>query len=314
MKHAVFMGSDTFSTPALSALIEGGELLLVPVRLVGVVTQPDRPAGRGRRLTASPVKTLAEAANVPVLQPQSMRGPEAVEEVLSLRPDIIVVASYGQILPRVLLDTPPNNAINLHPSLLPRYRGSAPIPAPILAGDSGTGTTLMLMSSKMDAGPILDQRAVEIGPQETGGELSVRLARLSAQLLMDKLPAWLSGEIEPRPQDESLATYTQRVSKSDGEIDWSLSADEIWRRVRAFSPWPGAYSYWNGRQVTFLQVEAGDGDAVQGSVEPDGSSLAVGTGRGLLRVYRLQIAGGRPVTAAEFLRGHADILGSVLGR
>lgn len=315
MKRAVFMGSDTFSTPILSALVEGGEMLSVPVTLAAVVTQPDRPSGRGRRLAPGPVKSLAESAGVPVLQPERLRDPGAIEDVLALKPDVIVVASYGQILPRVLLDAPPFRALNLHPSLLPRYRGSSPIAAPILAGDPETGTTLMLMSPRMDAGPILDQRPVAVGPVETSGELAERLAIVSARLLLDDLPLWLNRAIEPRPQDESRATYTERLNKTDGQIDWTETAETIQRRARAFTPWPGAYSFWDGRQVKLLDTRARDGRIEPGLVEVAADdALSVGTGHGVLEVRRLQLAGGKPVPAAEFVRGHPGISAAVLGR
>lgn len=314
MKRAVFMGSDSFSIPVLSALIEGGETLSVPVTVAGVVTQPDRPAGRGRKLVVGPVKALAESAGVPVQQPERLRDAGAVDQVLSFEPDVIVVASYGQILPRVLLDTPPNRALNLHPSLLPRYRGSSPISAPILSGDTITGTTLMLMAPRMDAGPILDQRTVSIGEYETAGGLGSRLAAVSADLLLSDLPAWLEGEIEPEPQDESRATYTERLSKSEGEINWQRGAQEISRAVRAFTPWPGSFTYWNGRQIKVLDARAGEGKEPPGLVTIAGGVLRVGTADGVLEIRRLQIAGGKPVTAEEFARGYPGISGSVLGR
>jgi methionyl-tRNA formyltransferase len=313
MKRAVFMGSDTFSTPVLAALLESGERLTVPVTVAAVVTQPDRPTGRGRRLAAGPVKALAESKGVPVLQPERVRNADSAAEILSLQPDLIVVASYGQILPRTLLDTPPGHALNLHPSLLPRYRGSSPIATPILEGERRTGTTLMLMTPRMDAGPILDQRAVQIGPDETAGELGARLADLSAALLLEDLPAWLEGRIEPRPQDDADATYTERISKEQGLVDWNLSAEQIRRHTLAFTPWPGSFTSWNGRQLKLLQVDARSGRAAPGEVWVENGELIVGTGDGLLGVRRLQPAGGKPASAADFVRGHPDIAGTRLG-
>jgi methionyl-tRNA formyltransferase len=264
---------------------------------------------------AGPVKLLAENAGVPVLQPEKVRRPEAVEEILALRPDIIIVASYGQILPEPLLQTPPGKALNLHPSLLPRYRGTSPIAAPILAGDPETGTTLMLMSPQMDAGPILGQTTLRIEPQETAGELAARLASESATLLLANLPRWLNGEIEPRPQDESHATYTQRIRKSDGAIDWRLSAKEIQRQVRAYAPWPGAYTAWSGRRLALVEAEPEAGSAEPGLVlQSRGGGLAVGTGNGLLAVHRLKPAGGRSMAARDFVRGHPSVVGAVLGQ
>lgn len=314
MKHAVFMGSDSFSLPILTALIERGETLSVPVAVAAVVTQPDRPSGRGRKSEPGVVKLAAERAGVAVLQPERVRSPGSVADIMNLRPDIIVVASYGQILPRTLLEGPPSRALNLHPSLLPKYRGSSPIAAPILAGDSTTGTTLMLMSPRMDAGSILDQRTVEIGPRETAGELGMRLAAESADLLVSDLPAWLEGRMEPRPQDEDDATYTERVTKADGKVDWRLPAEQIARAARAYNPWPGVYTFWRGRQLKILESSAVPGSLSPGRGErAPGGGLMVGTGMGVLEIYRVQLAGSRPMTAAELLRGHPDIAGSVLG-
>lgn len=287
----------------------------MPVSVAGVVTQPDRPSGRGRRLTSGPVKAMAERAGVTVLQPERVRSAGAVSEVLDLRPDVIVVASYGQILPASLLDAPAGRAMNLHPSLLPLYRGPAPIAAPILAGDSVTGVTLMLMSPRMDAGPILDQRRVPIEPDETAGDLAARLAEESAALLLEDLPAWLEGEIEPRSQDEEKATYTERIAKDDGIIDWSVPAGEVARKVRAFTPWPGAYTTWAGRPIMLLSTSVEDGSAPPGEVlVTDRGELAVGTARGTLVIQRLQPAGGKPMSAEAFLRGHPSVAGDVLGR
>ncbi len=309
------MGSDSFSAPIFSALLEHGQFLPVPVEAVAVVTQPDRPAGRGRKQSPGPVKLLAERDGLQVLQPEKIRSAGAVDEILALRPDVILVASYGQILPASLLEAPPGKALNLHPSLLPRYRGSSPVAAPILAGDSTTGTTLMLMSPRMDAGPILDQKVVPIEPEETAGELAARLAEKSAELLLADLPSWLSGEIRPRHQDESEATYTDRLSKADGAIDWHRPAVDIDRRVRAFTPWPGAYSTWNGRLISFLSVAPGKGNARPGLVQQSGrGEITVGTGNGLLAVRRLKPAGGRPMSTEDFLRGHPGIIGDVLGQ
>lgn len=314
MKRAVFMGSDTFSLAVLTRLLDRGETLSVSVRVTGVVTQPDRPAGRGRRPASRPVKALAERAGVPTLQPEKVRDSDAVEQILALRPDVIVVASYGQILPAALLEAPPGRALNLHPSLLPRYRGSSPVAAPILAGDAVTGTTLMLMSTRMDAGPILDQRTLTIGPEENGGELMARLAEASAELLLEDLPLWLSGEIKPREQLESQATYTPRLTKSDGEIEWGRPAREIDRHIRAFTPWPGAHTEWEGTPIRILAAAAVEGSARPGLVRATGrGELSVGTGEGLLLVRSLQPAGGKIMPADAFLHGRPGIIGKVLG-
>lgn len=303
------MGSDTFSLPILAALLERGPLLETPVAVVGMVTQPDRPAGRGRRAVANPVKDRAVAAGVPVLQPARLREPEAVDALASLAPDVIVVASFGQILARAVLDLPPFGALNLHPSLLPRYRGPSPVIAPILAGDVVTGATLMLMAPKMDAGPILGQVETAIGPEETGGELRDRLAVISADLLTRDLPWWLRGEIEPVPQNEAEATYTRLVDRADARLDWSLPAGDLVRRVRAFNPHPGPFTEWNGEPLRIQTAVVLEGAAPPGEVIGEiGGGIAVGTGHDLLVIETLQLPGGRPMRARDAVRGHPALL------
>jgi methionyl-tRNA formyltransferase len=308
------MGSDAFSLPVLEALVREGQALPQPIDVVGVVTRPDRPAGRGRRISESPPKLLAGQMGIPVLEPERVRREAELTAVLALNPDVIVVASFGQILPRRLLEAPQHSSLNVHPSLLPRYRGPSPIIAPILAGDATTGTTLMLMSPAMDAGPILGQRSTPIGPNETAGELTSRLARLSAKLLLDLLPGWLQGRVEPVPQDDGRATYAPFVRKEDGEIQWDRPAKELARMIRAYNPWPSAYSEWDDRRVRLLRGSATEGRAPPGLVLGlNAGALEIGTGGGLLRVTELQLAGGRPVSADELVRGHPGIAGAHLG-
>jgi methionyl-tRNA formyltransferase len=308
----VFMGSEDFSLPILHALAADSPDALS--RVVGVVTQPDRPAGRGRKLASNPVKAFACTRGIPVLQPERLREEASVAAVLGLQPDLVVVASYGQIIPRALLDAPRHGSLNLHPSLLPRYRGASPITGPILAGDRETGTTLMLMRPRMDAGPIIAQEVAPIGADETAGELEARLALLSADLLMSRLEPWLRGEIQPAEQDEQRATYTTRLEKVEGAIDWDQPADTIARRVRAFNPWPTAYTFWDGRMLRILRAHALPGEAPPGSVNVGESGpMTVGTGGGLLSVDELQLAGGRPVAPDEFLRGHRSFATATLG-
>lgn len=303
------MGSDTFSLPVLDRLLTSGRKQCVPVEVVAVVTQPDRAVGRGRTLTSNPVKDRALRAGVPVLQPERLRDTAAIEQVLAAQPDIVVAASYGQILPRALLETPEHGALNLHPSLLPRYRGSAPIMAPILAGERVTGSTLMLMAAKMDTGPIISQIKTPIGAEETGGELRARLADLSAGLLERDLPGWLDGTLKAVPQDETQATYTSRIERPDAELDWTLPAEILTRRIRAFAPRPGAFTIWNGQPVRILRARAIEGVAPSGYVmdEREGG-IRVGTGEGILLVEMLQLPGGRPVPAGAAVRGHPALL------
>lgn len=314
MVRAVFMGSDSFSVPCLRLLLERGRSLATPVETVGVVTQPDRPAGRGRKLRSNPVKALADEAGVPALTPEKLRQPESLAAVLDLAPELVVVASFGQLLPRALLEAPRWGCINLHPSLLPRHRGPSPVQGAILAGDRQTGVTLMLMAVKMDAGPIVGREVTDVGLDETAGELLGRLARVSAGLLWRELPRWLEGRIVPAPQDEAGATYTTRIHKSDGWVEWHLPAELLARRVRAYNPWPTAFTTWRGKQLRLLRAAGALGGAPPGRVlSLDGPSLMIGTGEGLLRVSTLQIEGGRPLPADAFVRGHHDVLGATLG-
>jgi methionyl-tRNA formyltransferase len=309
MVRAVFMGSDAFSLPVLEALLAHGPSLRVPVETVGVVTQPDRPAGRGRTLRSNAVKALAVQHGLVVLQPDRVRRPEAIRSVLEVSPDVVIVASFGQILPTDLLETPRYKSLNLHPSLLPRLRGASPIQTAILEGDSRTGTTLILMTAEMDAGPILAQKEVAVRESETSGELTDRLAVLSGELLLDTLPDWITGGISPRPQDDSLATYTTRIGKEDGLLDWFLPAETLARRIRAFNPWPVAHTYWQGRLLRLLRAHSRAGEAEPGVVSGvENGSLIVGSGSGLLLIDEMQLAGGKPARAGDLVRGYPALL------
>ncbi len=314
MTHrVVFMGTPQFALPALQTLIEN-------YSVVGVVTQPDRPRGRGRKPQPSPVKKLAQQHRLPVLQPASLRDPEALAELRNLRPDVIVVAAFGQILPTTVLDLPPAGCINVHASLLPRWRGAAPVAAAILAGDDTTGVTIMKMDAGLDTGPILSQRSLAITPQDTRESLTARLARLGADLLRDTLPDWLAGAIEPRPQDESLATYAPQIKKEQGHINWREPADDIARKVRAFYPWPGAFTHWQDKPLKILRAVAateplsGEDDRrpATGTVIAGPDGPAVVTGRGVLHLYEVQPAGRRPMPADAFARGARGFVGGRL--
>ncbi|MGI8826028.1 MAG: methionyl-tRNA formyltransferase [Chloroflexota bacterium] len=307
------MGSDSFSLPVFSQLLNAGPHLPRPVETVAVVTQPDRPAGRGRKEIVNFVKALAIEHGLDVLQPQRLRDPNEQLALASLGPDVIVVASFGQILRTSLLELPRYRCLNLHPSLLPLYRGPSPVVGPLLAGDRVTGTSLMLMETAMDAGPLLGQVRTEIGDGETASHLLGRLAEMSGDLLIDRLPAWIDGEIVPQAQDEASATFTSKIRKEDGVVDWTLDAESIARRVRAYNPWPGAFTHWNGRQLRILEASPGAGRLAPGVVRGlTYSHLVVGTGRGLLLIWRLQIAGGKPLDARSFVHGHPSILGQQL--
>lgn len=307
------MGTPEFSVPSLEQLIRSEH------RVVGVYTQPDRPVGRGRAPAQSPVKKAALEHGLEVFQPARLREPAEVERLASLRPDVIVVAAFGQILPQAVLDIPEFGCLNVHPSLLPQYRGASPIASAILAGDQETGVTIMLLDAGMDTGPIVSQIVVEIEPHDTAESLAIRLSQASARLLGETLPLWLDRSLTPRPQDESSASYTKPVCKEDGEIDWRMSAAEIGRRVRAFYPWPGSYTWWRGKLLKVVEAVPLQGGR---SLEPgrvialsSGQPAAVGveSGQGVLGLLMLQLEGKRIMTAEEFLRGQRAFVGDVLG-
>ncbi|MCS7222012.1 MAG: methionyl-tRNA formyltransferase [Anaerolineae bacterium] len=304
--RVIFMGTPEFAVPTLAALIDEG------YDLVAVVTQPDRPAGRGRELTPSPVKKYALTHGLLVLQPETLRPPEVVAELASLRPDVIVVAAFGMILRPNVLAIPPKGCINVHASLLPRHRGASPIAAAILAGDLVTGVTIMLMDEGMDTGPILAQATMEIRPDDTAGTLGERLARQGADLLMATLPMWLAGELSPQPQPVEGATVCRPLSKEQGQIDWTRPAVEIERMVRAYQPWPSAFTFWQGQRLKILRSHAVEGTAEPGMVIRWDNGAAVGTGQGLLVLDEVQLAGRRAIRIAEFLRGQQAILGARL--
>lgn len=303
----LFMGTPHFAVPML-------ERLAAEYEIVGVITQPDRPAGRGLRPTLPPVKEAALAHDLLVLQPASIKDSGALEKIKELNPSVIVVAAYGRIIPASILDLVPRGVLNVHPSLLPKYRGASPIPAAILAGEEKTGVTIMLLDEDMDSGPILAQAEEPILPEDTAESLGRRLSQKGAELLLATLPQWLAGKIEPRPQDHSQATYTKILKKEDGLIDWSRPAEEIARRVRAYHPWPGSYAIWQGRRLKILSVrpEAGSISDKPGKVVDWEKGAAVATGSGLLVLSRIQLEGRQPVEIPEFLRGHREFIGSAL--
>jgi methionyl-tRNA formyltransferase len=301
--RVVFMGSPDFALPVLESLARYYEV-------VGVVTQPDRPAGRGRVLTPPPVKQLARELQLPVIQPRRLREQEAMETLQAWKPDLIVVAAFGQILRLELLSLPPFGCVNVHASLLPRWRGAAPIQAAILNGDEKTGITIMLMDPGVDTGPILNQRALSIAPDETAGSLSPRLARLGADLLLETLPAYLGGDLQPQPQDESLASYAPLLKKEDGLLDFSQPAGYLARKVRAFNPWPGTYTLWQGETLKIHRAHAVEpADQTNGRMPAPGRLTvhaglpAITTSAGLLVLEELQPAGKKSMPGKAFLQG-----------
>jgi len=302
------MGTPDFASPTLAELHRAYQVVMV-------VTQPDRKSGRGRKLTASPVKQTAEAANLPVFQPSTLKDPQAVSFLRSLEPDLIIVAAFGQILRRDALEMPPMGCINIHASLLPRWRGASPIVAAIHAGDAETGITLMRMDEGLDTGPIIRQRTMTITPQHTGQSLSNELAHLGANLLIETLPDWLAGEITPQPQDNALATLARRIKKEQGLINWQQSAAEIERQVRAFYPWPGTFTHWQGKILKVLSVSVAldwSGALPPGQVFKLKKDIAVATPQGAIILQQVQPAGKRPMAAKNFVSGAADFAGSQL--
>ncbi len=309
-QRIMFMGTPSFAVPCLQALVGHYEI-------VAVVTQPDRPARRGRRIVASAVKKAALAYDLPLMQPESLRQEEVIAEIRELEPQVIVVAAYGQILRPQVLSIPPSGVINVHPSLLPKYRGASPIAGALLAGEEKTGVTIMLMDEGMDTGPILAQISIKIRPEDTTSSLVERLARMGADLLLETLPRWLEGQIKPQPQDNARATYTKPIAKKDGLIDWSLPAVEIWGRVRAFDPWPGAHTWWRGKLFKVLAsrpLPEWAGKGKPGEVLDLSAGVAVATGQGALLLQEVQLAGRRAIGIQDFVRGQRDFIGSLLGQ
>lgn len=306
------MGTPEFAVPSLEALICSS------YEVVAVYTQPDRGAGRGQRKATSPVKKLALSQGLQLVQPESLRAGSAAEQLASFSPEVIVVAAFGQILPPQVLDLPEFGCLNVHPSLLPRYRGSSPIAEAILQGEEVTGVTIMLMDAGVDSGPILAQREVSVSADDTTGSLTAKLAQTGAQLLVETLPLWLEGRIRPQGQEENQASYTRTITKEDGEIDWRLSALELWRQTRALDPWPGCYTRWLGKRLKLTKVipVEGKGYGSVGKVValPQSELAAVGveTGDGVLGLLRVQMEGKREMSVEEFIRGQCNFVGSLL--
>jgi methionyl-tRNA formyltransferase len=301
--RVLYAGTPEFALPALDALVAAGH---TPV---AVLTQPDRPAGRGLRAEPGPVKRRALALGLPVLQPATLRDEAAQAELAALSPDVLVVVAYGLILPAAVLALPRLGCVNVHASLLPRWRGAAPIQRAILAGDEVTGVSIMRMEEGLDTGPVYATRSTRIGPEETAGELHDRLAALGAEALVDALPGIADGSLRAEPQDAARATYAARIEKTEARIDWLQPAAAIARRVRAFNPWPVADTCYGDARLRIWRASArpdGAGGAEPGTVVaagPDGIDVA--TGDGILRVVSLQMPGRRVVSAGDFANAHA---------
>ena len=316
----IFMGTPELAGVSLEALLRTPQF-----QVVAVVTQPDQPKGRGLKLQPSPVKEIALREQLPVLQPERAREEDFLAQLRALQPELIVVAAYGQILPATILDLPRLGCLNVHTSLLPRYRGAAPIQRAILDGETETGVTIMKMDAGMDTGAILMQEKTPVHLADTSQTLYDRLAQIGAALLTRTIPEYVAGKIQPRPQPTEGVSHAAKIKKSDGQIDWSRPAEAIGNRVRAMNPWPGAFTSWLGvspaggtpNLPTLLKIW--QAEVVPQSGQPgeilaaDKNGIVVGCGSAALRILNLQREGGRRLTAQEFLAGHSLTAGQKLG-
>jgi methionyl-tRNA formyltransferase len=288
----IFIGTSQFAVPALENLIKND------YNIISVITAPDKPVGRKQTITPLPVKQTALKYKLPILQPEKIS--EISSKIATLAPDLIIVAAYGQLISKSILDIPRLGCLNLHPSLLPKYRGPSPIQTAILNGDKTTGVTIILMDEKIDHGPIISQKEITIASDENYQTLEKKLAETAADFLIEILPRYIQGEIKPQTQDESKASYTKILTRQDGQIDWNKSAQEIERMVRAFYPWPGAWTYFNSQRVKILKAKAIEKKEIVDAKK----ELILPTGEGFLLIEILQPAGKKPMTGQEFFRGH----------
>ncbi len=308
----VFMGSPAFAVPVLQSLMSN------QYDIIAVYTQPDKRTGRGQQLMPCPVKQFAVAHGLRVIQPETFKDVKAISALQEMQPDIIIVAAYRQILPDAVLRIPKYNCINIHPSLLPKYRGPSPVAAAILNGDAMTGVTIMLIEKKVDSGQILAQKEIPVNEDDTTESLSERLAKLGAELLTDTVPSWVAGKIQPRRQDETQATYTRMEAKEDGRLDWNLPAVQLWRRVRAYYPWPGCFTEWKGvrlkiiKAVPLNEIEVGKVGEVIALPRTGEARVAVRTADGLLGLIAVQMEGKKEMPAGDFMAGHRDFIGNIL--
>ena len=302
----IFMGTPEFSKTILESLLEN------KYNIISVYTQGDKKVGRKRELQKSPVKILAEKNNIPVFTPEKLKA--EVENIQNQNPDLIIVAAYGKIIPQEILDIPKYNAINIHPSLLPKYRGASPIQNTLLNGDEMTGTTIMLMSKEVDAGDILKQITIDIDLNDKLPELSEMLAEKSAELLLETLPDWINNKIEPQKQDPQKATFCQMLNKDDGKINWDESVEKIFNRFRAFYPWPGVFTFWNGQRIKLNKIRLGEVSSHAescGKIFETDEGIAVQTKNGIIILEEIQLEGKNNVIAKNFANGYPDFIGSI---
>jgi len=309
----VFMGTPELSCASLESLAHDKKY-----SVAAVVTPPDKPKGRDLKLQPSPVKSLALKLNLPVLQPERARDEPFIADLRELKPDLIVVVAYGHILPAAILELPRYGCLNVHTSLLPKYRGAAPIQWAIASGETETGVTVMKMDAGLDTGPIVSQRRTPILPADDSAMLHDRLAQLGAELLVETIPDFVAGKIQPQPQPTAGASHAPKIKKEAGRIDWSLPAKTIWNRLRAFTPWPGAFTFLAGEPNPHLlkiwKVEpVGQSGGIGEILSADKTGIIIGCGENALRILELQLEGGRRMSAAEFLAGHALKVGEKIG-
>jgi len=303
----IFMGTPDFSNQVILELIEN------KYNIISVYTQPDKKVGRKQEIQKSPVKITAEKNNIPIFQPLKLR--EEIENIRKLHPDLIIVAAYGKIIPQEILDIPKFKCINIHPSLLPKYRGASPLQNTLLNGEKETGTTIMLMAQEVDAGDILAQEKTKILPEERLPEFSQRMSNLSAKLLIKILPDWVNGKINPQKQDDSKATFCQMLDKKDGQINWNESAQEIFNRYRAFYPWPGIFTFWKEKRLRLTEIELSKKDYSDkkiGEIFQKIDNVYIQTGKGALKLKRIQLEGKKELTIDEFKNGYPNFLKNVL--
>lgn len=303
----VFFGTPAFAVPTLQALAKAG---MTPV---AVVTQPPEPVGRHQTLTPSEVAVAARELGLPVQEPRTIKSPEFAEWFRAQRPDVAVLVAYGKILPQLLLSIPRLGFVNVHPSLLPKYRGASPISSAIVAGEQLTGVTIMQLDQEMDHGPILSQVKHPIAPDATAGSLSTELATKGAEQLVATLPDYLAGKLKPKAQNHDAATVTKLLKRTDGDLDWAQTAEQLERAVRAFAPWPGTYSCFEDKRLKIFRAHVGPkSSAKPGTLSVSGTELHVATADGSLIIDELQLAGKKRQTAAEFIRGHQDLTGATV--
>lgn len=304
------MGTPEFAVPSLEALLRSSD------QVIGVVSQPDRPKGRGQQLVAPPVKLIAERAGIPLLQPLKIRVPEFMQALSAWKPDLIAVTAFGRILHAPILQLPPMGCVNVHGSLLPKYRGAAPVQWAVINGETETGITTMLMDEGMDTGPMLLQEKLAILPDDTSGTLAPRLAELGGRLLVDTIARLKAGTVTPTKQEDGQATMAPLLKKEDGLIEWAMSATALASRVRGLSPWPGAYTFWGGERWNIWKAVphgAATTEKPGTIVTVNKQSILVATGEGLLDLQEIQLANSKRMSVSQFLAGHRVAMGEQFG-